>query len=223
MLLGGLRACLLELTLQICVFSPESILSLLIRALRLPNRNVVLVILNHRFRNLKVLLCDCAPKLSDLIVFILQLASQSDGKLLLSGSLCLDDLVLGSFSGRLAQLVCHLVNFLCQNLDFLLHDLAIDLEPGTFLYLAVRDGDNSLERLLIMLHLSQFEGLRCDLSSLVLHCLRQLRYVALQAFDLGAGFRLKKGHLGVKLAELLAFAFLLAPHLTDRLTLALLD
>ena len=160
MLLGRLRACLLELTLQICVFSPESILSLLIRALRLPNRNVVLVILNHCFGNLKVLLCDCAPKLSDLIVFILQLASQSDGKLLLSGSLCLDDLVLGSFSGRLAQLVCHLVHFLCQNLDFLLHYLAIDLEPGTFFYLAVRDGDNSLERLLIMLHLCQFKGLR---------------------------------------------------------------
>ena len=160
MLLGGLRACLLKLTLQICVFSPEGILSLLIYALRLPNRIFVLVILNHRFGNLKVLLCDCASKLSDLIVFILQLASQSDGKLLLSGSLCLDNLVLRSFPGRLAQLVCHLVHFLCQNLDFLLHDLAIDFEPGTFLYLAIRDGDNSLERLLIMLHLGQFEGLR---------------------------------------------------------------
>lgn len=160
MLLGGLRACFLELTLQICVFSPESILSLLFHALRLPNRNVVLVILNHRFSNLKVLLCNCAPKLSDLIVFILQLASQSDGKFLLSGSLCLDNLVLGSFPGRLAQLVCHLVHLLGQHLDFLLHYLAFDLEPGTFLYLAIRDGDDSLERLFIMFHLGQFEGLR---------------------------------------------------------------
>ena len=75
LLLGGLRTCLLELTLQICVFSLEGILNLLIRALRLPNRNVVLIILPNRLGNLKVLLRDCAPKLSDLIVFILQLVS----------------------------------------------------------------------------------------------------------------------------------------------------
>ena len=66
-----------------------------------------------------------------------------------------------------------------------------------------------------MLHLGQFEGLRRDLSSLFLHCLRQLRYVALQTFDFSARFRLKEGHLGVKFAELLALALLLASHMTN--------
>ena len=61
------------------------------------------------------------------------------------------------------------------------------------------------------------------MSSLVLHCLRQLRNVALQAFDFSARFSLKEGHLGVEFAELLALALLLAPHLPDRLALNLLD
>ena len=61
------------------------------------------------------------------------------------------------------------------------------------------------------------------MSSLVLHCLRQLRNFALQAFDFSARFCLKEGHLGVEFAELLALALLLTPHLPDRLALNLLD
>ena len=117
----------------------------LICALRLPNRSVALVKLSDRLGNLKIFLCNCTSELGDLIILILDLIGQFYGKFLLCRSLSLRDFILGSFPGRLTQLVSHLVHFLGQHFDFLLHDLAIDLEPGTFLYLAISDGDDALE------------------------------------------------------------------------------
>ena len=131
--------------LQSGLFSLKGFVGLLVLALRLPNRCVVLIELPHRLGNLQIFLRDCASELGDLIFFILHLAGQPDREVLLRRSLGLEDFILGPFPGRLAQLVCHLVYLLGQHFDFLLHDLAIDLEPSTFFYLAVGDGNDALE------------------------------------------------------------------------------
>ena len=74
-----------------------------------------------------------------------------------------------------------------------------------------------------MLHLRQFEILRCNLSCLFLHCLCQLRYVALKTFDLSARLGLKQGHLSAELAQLLALSLFLASHMPNRLSLTLFN
>ena len=74
-----------------------------------------------------------------------------------------------------------------------------------------------------MLHLRQLKILRCNLSCLFLHCLRQLRYVALQTFYFSARLGLKQGHLGAELAQLLTLSLFLASHMPNRLSLTLFD
>ena len=106
---------------------------------------IALIKLSDRLGNLKIFLRYYASKLGNLVVLVLDLAGQPYGELLLSRSLGLIDFILGSFPGRLAQLVCHLVHLLGQNFDFLLHNLTIDFESGTFFYFAIRDGDYAFQ------------------------------------------------------------------------------
>ena len=94
-------------------------------------------------------------------------------------------------SRSLAQLFSHRVHLLRQYFDFLLHNLLLNFEPGTFFHFAIGDGNDALERLFRMLHLSQLDRLSLDLGGLFLHRSTQLLDLTFIAADLGTRLSLK--------------------------------